>query len=79
MELIELSVSIEELKTALRNRPRHLSEKIAQRLFLGSKGIQFKDDGKISAIGNENPEPKGTLVFEFNTRTKTCYVKQVIP
>ena len=75
MEIIEAAITDEEF---INLDVSTIPIKIAMRILLNSKGIKFQNDGKPSAIINENPIPLGTLSWNYDYKTFTTHYKQVI-
>lgn len=63
---------------------RHFFEKMSGpvpiavqiRNILNANGFKFKDDGKLGAVANENPEPEGVLTRWEDYETGSVFYKQ---
>jgi hypothetical protein len=75
MEIIAATITDEEIVNLDCSK---IPFKIALRNLLNSKGIKFQDDGKVSAIVNENPTPLGILKSNKNDFLSSTDYLQII-
>jgi len=45
---------------------------------LNREGFKFKDDGQLSAIINERPEPLGLMLSRQDYNTRSFHYKQIL-
>lgn len=79
MEPIKVEVTTTDIQVIAKYSSMRIPLQTLLRLFLGSRGIRYKDDGKLHAIGNSQPTPLGTLTQSYNPANKTITFTQIIP